>query len=611
MKKHPQASFANSRRLLDQIAQTLRHWDDGDLEVPLPTDPAHFHVLIHLLTSLNARLKRREQEISDLFHKPATGMVILNNEGAIRYANLAASRLLNQSAENLKGMSLGMPLVGNRTTEIEIRRGPNDSGVAEIAASPIEWEGEAAHLVIFHDITERKHAEETVRYQAYHDPLTGLPNRTQFQERVTESIRRVQKWGGGFALLFLDLDRFKDINDSLGHAAGDELLFNVARQLQEVVRDNDIVARMSGDEFTILLEQVRDQDAALTVAEKIRKRLTVPSDSSGSLVIPSDTRPAGVTIGISLYPEDGADAETLLMHADTAMYQGKKAGGNQCRAFAPEHAEITSRRFQLEQALKYAWANDGFRLAYQPQVALPGGDPIGLEALLRWENPASGLVLAGEFVPLLEEIGMIQDVGAWVFRQALADLRRWEAAGIPVGRIWINVAARQLADGNLLIALDRLVEEEDLPPGRFGIELTESDVAGDFSNALTLLEELRKRGFRIAMDDFGKGYSSLTFLYRLPLDLIKIDRSFIQTITTDGKGRGPRLVRAIIDLAHDLGLPIVAEGVEQQAQADWLGAQGCDFAQGFLFEHPLPANEIGLALQRLASPHGQDQAECT
>lgn len=273
----------------------------------------------------------------------------------------------------------------------------------------------------------------------------------------------------------------------------------------------------------------------------------------------------------------------------------------------PEQAAITSRRFQLEQALKRAWANDEFRLFYQPQVALPGGEPIGLEALLRWEDPGYGLVLPGEFVPLLEEIGMIQAVGEWAFRQAMADLRQWKATNAPVGRIWINVAARQLAGRNLLTALDRMVEEEDLPPGRFGIELTESDVAGDFSNAVTLLGELRERGFHIAMDDFGKGYSSLTFLHHLPLDLLKIDRSFIQTITKDGGESGPRLVRAIIDLAHDLGLPTLAEGVEQQAQADWLGAQGCDFAQGFLFERPLPAKKIGPALQRFPPPHKKDQ----
>jgi diguanylate cyclase (GGDEF)-like protein len=570
---------------LHRIMTTARRWRDGGLDARVPDRPAdEIGTLGRILNDMAGRLERQLHETRNLIAQSRTGMVVIDAEGTILFANPAAARLMNRPRAQLTGSQLGVPLVDGHKTEIQIRRGNGESGVAELSVHATEWDGQPAHLVTFHDVTERQQAEADARHRALHDALTGLPNRVRFHDLLERAIVRAAAQGNRLAVLFIDLDRFKEVNDTLGHAAGDELLRAVARRLREAVRDTDVVARMSGDEFTVLLDGIGDRDKALDVAEKVRRRLAEPAELSSQTLNPV------ATIGVSLFPEDGEDADTLLMRADTAMYHAKEAGRNCAHAFAADQGEAASRRFRLEKALQRAQANDEFRLFYQPQVGLPGGEWKGMEALLRWEDPIDGLVSPADFIPLLEETGMIHEVGEWVFRRAAADLRRWREAGQAVGRVWVNVSARQLATDDLVARLDRLIREDGLAPEQVGIELTESGVAGDIAHSVAVLDRLRQRGFQIAMDDFGTGYSALTFLRQLPIDEVKIDRAFVHGITENREDH--HLIRAIIAMAHGLGLPVLAEGVETADQAELLAAEGCDAAQGFYYARPGPADEL-------------------
>lgn len=573
---------------LGALTEAARRWREGALGARAPERPKNeIGDLGRSLNRMAERLQRNLAEVENLVAQSQTGMVVVDPKGTILFANPAAAELMDRSQEALVGSDLGLPLVEDQATEIEIRRGGGDPGVAELSAHPTEWEGQEAYLVTFHDVTEREQAEAEARYQAFHDDLTGLPNRAEFRGQLQRAIKRAAQRREGLALLFLDLDRFKEVNDTLGHAVGDELLQAIARRLRQAVRDTDVVARMSGDEFTVLLEGVGDRETARQVAEKLRRQVFTPVVLSRQELTPMGT------IGVSLYPEDGDDAETLLMQADTAMYNAKEAGRNRTHTFASEQGETASRRFRLEQALQRAQANGEFAVAYQPQVRLADNAFDGVEALLRWEDPEEGTVSPADFIPLLEESGLIHAVGEWVFRQAAADLRAWDAAGATVGRIWINVAARQLASPDLVERLDRLATQEGLDPNRFGIELTESSVTGDIDGSIRILNALRERGFHIAMDDFGTGFSALTFLRRLPFDEVKIDRAFVQDLPEDAEDSQDRsLVRAIIAMSHGLGLAVVAEGVETGEQADCLRQEGCELAQGFLFARPMSAERI-------------------
>ena len=534
--------------------------------------------------SLARRFQRDIDELNGIIEQAQTGMLVVDANGTILFANSAATRLMNRHADELLGSGLGLPVVASDKTEIEIHRGNGERGVAELSSSPIQWQGQPAHLLAIHDITARHEAQEASRHQAVHDDLTGLPNRANFRDSLNKVIQRAATQNQGVAVLFLDLDRFKVVNDTLGHAAGDELLKAIAERLRATVRSSDLVARLSGDEFTILLEGVNDHDTALAVGEKLRSAVSRPIDVAAQSVTPQ------CTIGLSLYPTDATDAATLLMQADAAMYDAKGVGRNRTHAFAADQGRAVLSRFWMEQALQHAQTNGEFRLVYQPQVALPDGKPVDVEALLRWQHPDKGLISPGEFIPLLEETDLIQPVGDWIFRQAAADVARWDAAGLATHRIWVNVSARQLASPDLAGRIDDLVEETGLDPARFGIELTETSIVGNIEHSFSVVAALQRRGFRIAMDDFGTGYSALTFLRRLPLDTVKIDRAFVKDVDSDPAALN--LVRAIIAMGDALDLQVLAEGVERASEAEHLSAQGCRYAQGFWFARPMPPDQL-------------------
>lgn len=523
-----------------------------------------------------------------LVKQSPVGMLVVDAEGQIRFANPAAASLLNASLENLMDAPLGLPLTQGLGTELEIQRGSGEIGVAETVATPLEWDGASAHLVTLHDVTERNLAEETLRSQALHDALTGLPNREHFTQHLDEGIRMARAQVTTFAVLFLDLDRFKAVNDALGHTAGDEMLRIIADRLRKAIRDTDVAARLSGDEFVLLLKGVPDRATALSVAEKIRSQVFKPLPLLGQTLTPTGT------IGISLFPEDEVEPEALIQRADQAMYMGKESGRDQITEFAANPREPASRRLNMEQQLRQALTNREFRVFYQPQVGFRGQLPQ-VEALLRWYQPNQGLMSPGEFIPLMEETGMIEEVGEWVLQQAAADLQEWDETGPRVERVWVNVSPRQLRKTDLATQFDRLQEATGVNPERFGVELTETELAQDVELSTQTLRALKARGCRIALDDFGKGYSALKFLRDLPIDVLKIDRDFVINLPQDEDDAS--VVRTIIAMAHNMGMEGLAEGVETQEQADFLTREGCDAAQGFLFGHPVPSDQLLPSLQ--------------
>jgi diguanylate cyclase (GGDEF)-like protein/PAS domain S-box-containing protein len=446
------------------------------------------------------------------------------------------------------------------------------------------------------DISDRKRAEEQIRSLAYRDPLTGLPNRLLFADRLALAVAQAHRHGQRLAILFLDLDRFKVINDSLGHGAGDRLIEDVAARLRACLREGDTVARLGGDEFTLLLPDVASPVDAARVADKVLHALRQP--------FPRDGRELFVTasIGISLFPEDGRDAETLVKHADTAMYRAKERGRDRYQIYSPEMSAQALERLALESGLRRALAQGELALHYQPVLDVASRRVLGLEALLRWRHPGLGLLEPSEFVPLAEVTGLIVPMGPWVLRTACAEARALEARGLPRLEVAVNLTARQLQQADLAQRVREALAETGLEPERLELEITESGALESPEAAVTTLRELKALGVRLAIDDFGTGYSSLSYLKRLPLDTVKIDQSFIRDITRDPDDAA--IVSAVIAMAHRLKRRVVAEGVEDEAQLAFLRAEGCDCAQGWLFSRALPAEALPEALAVLPARPG-------
>ncbi len=446
--------------------------------------------------------------------------------------------------------------------------------------------GEVVHFVaIFTDITDKKRSEDTIHYLAYYDGLTSLPNRPLFEEKLVQALRDGQRNGRWVAILYLDLDRFKDINDSLGHASGDRLLRSVATRLLETVRNNDVVARLGGDEFVILLSDLADGNAAgraaATVARKVIAALADPFNLEGHEVLVT------ASIGVALAPQDGEDAGELIKNADTAMYQVKSSGKGHYQFFSREMNLAIRRRLRLEHSLRKALEHDEFHLVFQPQVSVRQGTVIGMEALLRWRQPHGEIIPPGEFIQLAEETGLILPIDEWVLRRACAQARSWVDAGIRDFRLAVNLSGRQFHRRGLILLVGRILSEIGLEPRYLELEITEGSVMADIDRAVEVLRGLRQMGVRLAVDDFGTGYSSLSYLRRLPIHTLKVDRAFIREIATSAQDAA--IVEAIIRLGHSLGLQLVAEGVEQPEQLSVLEDQGCDSVQGYLLSRPLRA----------------------
>jgi diguanylate cyclase (GGDEF)-like protein/PAS domain S-box-containing protein len=434
------------------------------------------------------------------------------------------------------------------------------------------------------DVTDRKVIQQRIQHLAYHDNLTGLPNRSLLQDRLAHSIARAERTNRKVAVLFIDLDNFKNINDTLGHDVGDELLRQVARRLTECVRAEDTIARQGGDEFIVLLDGLDDGRGASLVAQKILNALRKAFVLSGT-----DQHVSG-SVGIALFPEDGRDAQTLMKNADTAMFHGKTQGKNTYQYFTAQMNVAVKRRMTLESALRRAVMRRDFVLHYQPQIDLDNGEILAVEALVRWKTEDGGTVSPGDFIPLAEETGLINEIGEWVLREGCRQAREWQDMGLPRRRMAINLSARQFADRSFLDMVTRVLAETGLDPACLELEITESQVMRQTEGMIMLLNKLSEMGVQLAIDDFGTGYSSLSYLKRLPIQKLKIDQSFVRDITVDPNDTA--IVVAIINMAKSLDLDTIAEGVETAGQLALLRSKGCHVGQGYYFSAPVRAEVL-------------------
>jgi diguanylate cyclase (GGDEF)-like protein/PAS domain S-box-containing protein len=434
------------------------------------------------------------------------------------------------------------------------------------------------------DITDRKEAEARIRYMALHDALTGLPNRILLEDRLSHALANARRNQTRVAVLMLDLDHFKHINDSLGHHVGDQLLEAVAMRLRSCLRENDTAARLGGDEFVIGLPDIADGEDAAIVARKILDVLTAP------FPIEEHELFIGGSIGIGLYPGDGEDSGSLLRAADTAMYDAKENGRGVHRFFTSALNEAAQRRHVLATDVHQACAKGEFVLHYQPQISIEAGTITGVETLIRWNHPKEGLISPTLFIPLLEELGLIVEVGQWVLRTACLQNAQWQAEGLPPVRMAVNLSAQQFYRGDIVRTVKQALEESGLAPEWLELELTESLTLDDTETTIHIMRELKDLGVSLSLDDFGTGWSSLSYLRRFPLDRLKIDRSFMRDVTTHPSAAA--IVHSILNLAQSLGLKCIAEGVETSEQLDYLQQQLCPEIQGFLFSQPLAAPEM-------------------
>ena len=520
----------------------------------------------------------------------AGGTVECAQDSALMRALQSGTRQLASGAELPLGWArpLGsvalVPVRGDEGVRGLLCAGYRDAGA--FGAEELNFVDAAASVLS--TALQRIDSETRLAYLAQFDPLTGLPNRALLADRFDQTIVQAKRRGSPLAVLFIDLDGFKQVNDTLGHAGGDELLKEVAVRLQASVRSGDTVARISGDEFAIVLADLsRPEDAAL-VAQKVIGRVAAAVEIGGKEVFVT------ASVGIAAYPGDGADAETLIGAADAAMYRAKQSGRNAFQFFTAEINQRTRARARLGSELRRALERDEFVLFYQPKVDLATRRPTGAEALLRWRHPERGLVSPAEFIPVLEETGLIVAAGDWVLQRACADLKAWQAAGNSAPPVAVNLSARQFRDPNLDRHIRALVEAAGVDPGLIELEITESQVMQDPDQAIRVMRALCDAGMRIALDDFGTGYSSLAYLRRFPLSALKIDRSFVKDLSAEGGDA--TIVRTIIEMAHTLGFQVVAEGVETEAQAQFLYLLRCEQAQGFLFAKPMPADELARLL---------------
>ncbi len=490
-------------------------------------------------------------------------------------------------------------LVGHRHYAIDHRIQRSDGEirfVQERADTLYDGNGEPLRRIgTVQDITERQQAEERVRLLAFYDELTGLPNRVFFLDQLSRALAAAERDGNAVALLLLDLDHFRRINDTLGHVAGDELLKQVAAVLRDCLRNSDYVARflsgesgplarMGGDEFAMMLPSVDDLELIGHAASLVNACLARPFHVAGRDVVVS------ASLGIATYPGDGLDAHTLIKHADTAMFHAKESGRSEFCFFSRDMQDAAMDHLSLEADLRQALERQEFLLHYQPQLDLRSGELAGMEVLIRWDSPKRGLVLPGRFIPIAEQFGLISRIGEWVLREACTTCRAWRAAGLKPGRLALNLSGLQLRDPGFIDMVARELAAVEFAGARVELELTETTVMRMEGSTFDALNAVKKLGIVLAVDDFGTGYSSLSYLRRLPVDVIKVDRSFVEDIGQDPDNTA--IVTAIVNMARGLNLHVVAEGVETAAQLDYLRDIQCDTAQGFYIGRPMPAEQF-------------------
>lgn len=612
--RHDQAFYQSLWRTVTQgdifRGTLINRRKDGELFyeekviTPLKDDQGHVTHLVSTGRNITERVQADEARAQLVAILEATTdlVAILDLDGCLHYLNNAGYRMLGLDPEmdiskfcltelfpeRIKRQleSEAWPIAyraGSWSGETALQRMNGiEIPVSQVLLVHRNAAGEVEYLsTIARDISERKRFEAELRHQATHDILTGLPNRILLMDRLSAEMERARHAGNSVAVLFLDMDNFKRINDSMGHAIGDALLQQIADRLQAALRPNDTIARHGGDEFAIIAGDLARSESVLAVLRKVYSAFDRPM-SLGA-------QEAYITFctGIALYPHDGTSVEDLLRNAGTAMYRANMAGHNQYRFYAPDMNARSHELLTLETELRLAFKRNEFMVYYQPKAELGTGRIVSMEGLIRWQHPQRGLVLPAGFVSMLEESGLIMPVGEWILAQACAEFKEM---GLQDMRISVNVSASQFNDPGLLRKVSRIMKQEDMPPNSLELEVTENIVMLDPDAAADTLKKLRTLGVRIAIDDFGTGYSSLSYLKRFPLDALKIDQSFVRDLTKDPSDAA--IVEASITLGKKLGLEVIAEGVETKEQFEILRAHGCDLAQGYYVSRPLSKNEL-------------------
>lgn len=560
--------------------------------------------------------KNREEEqrlSATVFEAAHEGIAILDTEHRVLTANLAFSQFTGFRVEELIGQRIGDLIGGveSRARYLQIRQEFEGTGSwqGELIASRKngelypQWlqlnavrdrQGRPTHIVAFFaDLTARREAEERLRYLSHYDELTGLANRTLFKERLHEAGQRARQSGRSLALLHIDLDRFKLLNDSLGHEVADQLLRQMSRRLTQAVPEADTVARLSGDEFAVLLDSYVSLSSLARTASRLLAKLRVPMSIGGHELVVS------ASLGISLLPDNAREISTLISQAGMAMQHAKHLGGNTFQFFTDNLQACTVERLQLENQLRKGIELGQLEVYYQPKLSLTDDSINSAEALVRWRRPDQGLVPPGDFIGLAEETGLIGPIGEFVLRKACQQAREWQRQGLADLRVSVNISVHQLRQGNLTSLVRQVLDETGLPARLLELELTESQLLDNVESVITTFRQLRELGVKLAIDDFGTGYSSLSYLKRFPVDYVKIDQTFIRDLSVGGEDAA--ITRAIIAMAHSLELKVVAEGVETQEQMDFLKAQHCDEIQGYLISRPVEASAFVQLLQDQAT----------
>ncbi len=561
---------------------------------------------ISILTDITAKRQAEEQlrQAAAVFESTSEAVMVTDPDGKITAVNQAFTVITGYSEDEVIGknpkllrserheseffndMWSAIKDEGGWRGEVWDRRKNGEIFPVWQAVSAIKNDdGEVTHYVsVFTDISTLKQTQEQLNYLAYHDPLTDLPNRLLFNDRLMHAIERAARSKDQVALLFIDLDNFKNVNDSLGHPVGDELLLKVASRLRSLSRKDDTVARISGDEFVIILENIHDAQDTVVMAQKLINAFQEP------LVVQGHELHITLSIGISIYPRDGDDVQTLVRNADAALYRAKAEGRNDFYYYTEELTTSAVERLKIESALRNAVKNQELVLYYQPQISLDTGLIVGVEALIRWQHPELGLLMPNRFINLAEDTGLIVAVGEWVLTTACGQMKAWQQSGYDFGRVAVNVSGLQLQRGDFQKIVNDVLLLTHLEPQSLELEITENFIMNKPEKAIAILDNLKSLGIQIAIDDFGTGYSSLSYLKRLPVDKLKIDGSFVRDIPNNADDEA--IARAVVALAKNLQLKVIAEGVETREQREFLTDQDCDEAQGYLISKPLPPGEL-------------------